>query len=216
VVLLDEIEKAHPSIMLTFLQVFDEGRLTDARGRTINCAEATFIMTSNLGTGVKVKPAVGFLLGEDEVASEQQVAVTQYHQAIVEHMSPELVNRIQEIVVFKPLSQEAISRILDLYLADTSKRLKERSIQVSMDDSSKALLSQAGFSQAYGARYLKRVFDRWITEPLSEHILAGKLKPGDTAHFTSLNKQMVLEIKSQAGGVVTIPFSIDIEEPPKT
>lgn len=216
VVLLDEIEKTHPSILLTFLQVFDEGRLTDARGRTINCTEATFIMTSNLGSNIKVRPAVGFFLGEDEVASEQGAAIAQYHQAVVNHLSPELVNRIQEIVVFKPLSQEAISRILDLYLAETSKRLKERGIQISMDEPAKTLLSQAGFSQAYGARYLKRVYDRWVTEPLSEHILAGKLKPGGTAHFTRLEEQMALEIKGQDGAVMTIPFSCEREEPPKT
>jgi len=215
VVLLDEIEKAHQSIMLTFLQVFDEGRLTDARGRTINCSEAIFIMTSNLGTGVKVKPAIGFMLKEDETLQQQKAAVEQYQQAIVSHLSPELVNRIQKIVIFKPLSQKAISRILDIYLANTNNRLKERGIKLVLDESSKALLSQEGYSTEYGARYLKRVFNRWIIEPLSEHILSGKLKPDDIAHFTRLEDKMVLEIQSKTG-VVTIPYSVDAEDPPLT
>ena len=215
VVLLDEVEKAHPSILLLFLQVFDEGRLTDARGRTINCSEAIFIMTSNLGTRVKVKPAIGFNLTQDQTIQQQEEAVAMYHGAIVKHLSPELVNRIQEIVVFKPLSQEAISKILDIYLEGTNKRLGERKIIVEMDESAKSLLSQAGYSTAYGARFLKRVYDRWVTEPLSEHILSGKLNTGDVAHFTRLEDQMVLEVQTQSG-VRTIPYSVDQDKPPST
>ena len=215
VVLLDEVEKAHPSILLLFLQVFDEGRLTDARGRTINCSEAIFIMTSNLGTRIKVKPAIGFNLTQDQTIHQQEEAVAQYHGAIVKHLSPELVNRIQEIVVFKPLSQEAISKILDIYLEGTNKRLGERQISVEMDESAKSLLSQAGYSTEYGARFLKRVFDRWVTEPLSEHILSGKLNTGDVAHFTRLEDQMVLEVHTQSG-VMTIPYSVDKDKPPST
>jgi ATP-dependent Clp protease ATP-binding subunit ClpC len=215
VVLLDEVEKAHPSILLLFLQVFDEGRLTDARGRTINCSEAIFIMTSNLGTRVKVKPAIGFNLTQDQTIQQQEEAVAMYHGAIVKHLSPELVNRIQEIVVFKPLSQDAISKILDIYLEGTNKRLGERQITVEMDESAKSLLSQAGYSTEYGARYLKRVFDRWVTEPLSEHILSGKLNSGDIAHFTRLEDQMVLEVHTQSG-VRTIPYSVDKDKPPST
>jgi ATP-dependent Clp protease ATP-binding subunit ClpC len=213
VVLLDEVEKAHPSILLLFLQVFDEGRLTDARGRMINCSEAIFIMTSNLGTRVKVKPAIGFNLTQDQTIQQQEEAVAMYHGAIVKHLSPELVNRIQEIVVFKPLSQEAISKILNIYLEGTNKRLGERQITVEMDESAKSLLSQAGYSTEYGARYLKRVFDRWVTEPLSEHILSGKLNSGDIAHFTRLEDQMVLEVHTQSG-VRTIPYSVDKDKPP--
>ena len=94
------------------------------------------------------------------------------------------MNRIQEIVVFKPLSREAISHILNLYLAATNKRLAERNSEVKLDETAKELISQEGYSQQFGARFLKRVYDRWITEPLSEQILSGKLSSGDKAEFT--------------------------------
>jgi ATP-dependent Clp protease ATP-binding subunit ClpC len=213
VVLLDEIEKAHPDIMKTFLQVFDEGRLTDARGRTINCSEAIFIMTTNLGTGVKVKPAIGFMLTDDEAAKQQASAVQQYQKAIVNYLSPELVNRIQEVVIFKPLSKEAISRILDLYINATNKRLKERGIQVSLDDSAKALISEDGYSQDYGARFLKRVYDRWITEPLSEQILSSKLTSGDKAIFSYQDGAMQVNVEG-SDGTRKLSYSVQGENPP--
>ncbi len=213
VILLDEVEKAHPDIMKTFLQVFDEGRLTDARGRTINCSEAIFIMTTNLGTGIKVKPAIGFMLTDDEAAKQQASAVQQYQQAIAKYMSPELVNRIQEIVIFKPLSKEAISRILDLYIAATNKRLVDRKIELSLDESAKALISQDGYSQDYGARFLKRIYDRWITEPLSEQILSGKLTSGDKAIFSYKDGAMQVNIEGSEGAR-KLSYSVQGENPP--
>jgi len=199
VVLLDEIEKADLSVMQTFLQVFDEGRLTDARGRTINCSEATFIMTTNLGTGVKVKPAIGFMLTEDETKKRQKAAVQQYQQAIVKHLSPELVNRIQEIVVFKPLSQEAIARILDIYIRITNKQLEERDIKIKLYKSAKKLISEEGYSEDFGARFLKRVYDRRVTEPLSENILSGSVGKGCTASFIYKDGEMTIKIKCEDG-----------------
>jgi len=197
VVLLDEIEKAHPDIMKTFLQVFDEGRLTDARGRKINCAEAIFIMTTNLGSGVKIKPAIGFAVNEDETIRRQKAAVESYQKAIVAYLSPELVNRIQEIVIFKPLSQEAISKILDLYVTATNNQLENREISITLDDSTKSLISEKGTSKKYGARFLKRVYDRWITEPLAEYILSGKINNGDRALFTFQDKNMHIRVTNQ-------------------
>jgi ATP-dependent Clp protease ATP-binding subunit ClpC len=213
VVLLDEIEKADLGIMQTFLQVFDEGRLTDARGRTINCSEAIFILTTNLGTGVKVKPALGFMLTDDEAAREQADAVKQYQQAIVAHLSPELVNRIQEIVVFKPLSKEALSHILNLYLAATNKRLAEREIKVELDETAKRLISREGYSQQFGARFLKRVYDRWITEPLSEQILSRKLSAGGKAIFTCKDKKMILKIQGK-DGKKAVSYTVKGDIPP--
>jgi len=194
--------------MQTFLQVFDEGRLTDARGRTINCSEAIFILTTNLGTGVKVKPAIGFMLTDDETRKQQDAAIKQFQQAIVTHLSPELVNRIQEIVVFKPLSQEAISKILDIYVGITNKQLEDRDIQISLDDTAKTLISEEGYSQDFGARFLKRVYDRWVTEPLSEQILSGDVKKGGSAYFIFQNGEMTIEVKSQ-NGENSISYSIE-------
>lgn len=199
VVLLDEIEKADLSVMQTFLQVFDEGRLTDARGRTINCSEAIFILTTNLGTGVKVKPAIGFLLTEDETRKQQKAAIQQFQQAIVKHLSPELVNRIQEIVVFRPLSQEAIAKILDIYIRITNKQLVDREIKISLDSSAKKLISEKGYSEDFGARFLKRIYDRLVTEPLSEHILSGSVGQGCTAHFLYKGGEMTIDVKGEDG-----------------
>jgi len=215
VVLLDEIEKADLSVMQTFLQVFDEGMLTDARGRTINCSEAIFILTTNLGTGVKVKPAIGFMLTDDETRKQQDAAIKQYQQAIVTHLSPELVNRIQEIVVFKPLSQEAISKILDIYIRITNKQLEDRDIQISLDPTAKTLISEEGYSQDFGARFLKRVYDRWVTEPLSEHILSGDVKKGGSAYFIYQNGEMTIEVKSQ-NGEKSISYSVDDKLEPES
>ncbi len=208
VVLLDEIEKADLSVMQTFLQVFDEGRLTDARGRTINCAEAIFILTTNLGTRVKVKPAIGFLLTEDETKKQQKAAVQHYQQAIVKHLSPELVNRIQEIVVFKPLSQEAIARILDIYIRITNKQLEDREISVKLDKSAKKLISEEGYSEDFGARFLKRVYDRRVTEPLSEHILSGKVQQGTSAIFKYKSGKMKIDVK-EPDGENAISYTVD-------
>ena len=215
VVLLDEIEKADLSVMQTFLQVFDEGRLTDARGRTINCSEAIFILTTNLGTGVKVKPAIGFMLTDDQTRKHQNAAIKQYQQAIVTHLSPELVNRIQEIVVFKPLSQKAISRILDIYIGVTNKQLADRNIQISLDETAKTLISEEGYSQDFGARFLKRVYDRWVTEPLSEHILSGNVNKGGNAHFSYQNSEMTIEVKGQNGENL-ISYSVEDKDKPES
>jgi len=202
VVLLDEIEKAHPSVLMTFMQVFDEGRLTDARGRLINCAEAIFILTSNLGATLKVKPQLGFRIEEEreEVRKKEFASLDQQIRgAVVSALAPELVNRIQEIVVFRPLSRQAIYQIIDLYLQGMNTRLAERAITIQLDNSAKDLLSEAGYSEQFGARHLQRVFDQVIAEPLSREILSGSIKPGDEAFFRRDKDQMVMDIHSQQG-----------------
>lgn len=207
VVLLDEIEKAHPSILTVFLQVFDEGRLTDARGRRIHCGEAIFILTSNLGvSAIKPRAHIGFKL--DSTDEEQSLMQEQIRQALVAGLRPELLNRIQEIVVFNFLSQETLYKILDIYLAGIEKQLQERQIRVLLDDSAKDFLIQVGYSPEYGARHLRRAFDRWVTEPLSREILAGSLQRGQQAVFVRQDDRLVLNVQS-AQGIRTIVYHLE-------
>ncbi len=207
VVLLDEIEKAHPNVLTIFLQVFDEGRLTDARGRRIHCGDAIFILTSNLGANaIRPKVPIGFQRDKTKQEDEQQVFLEeQIRQALVAGLRPELLNRIQEVVIFNYLSRETLYRILDLYTQGVTKQLEARQIKVSLDDSAKDFLIQVGYSPEYGARHLRRAFDRWVTEPLSREILAGSLQTGQQAVFVCQEDRLVLNIQS-AGGTKTIVY----------
>jgi ATP-dependent Clp protease ATP-binding subunit ClpC len=215
VVLLDEIEKAHHAIWTVFLQVFDEGRLTDARGRQINCGEAIFIMTSNLGVQVKAKPVIGFKVRDESEGVKKQIAAQaeQIREVIAETLPPELLNRIQEVVIFKPLSKEAIYIIIDIFRKGTNRRLEERQITIELEDSARDLLAEVGHSLTYGARFLSRAFEDLISEPLSNEILAGNINPGDTARFSAEKDEMVLDIDGGLGektirypsGMIDIP-----------
>lgn len=206
VVLLDEIEKAHPNVLITFMQVFDEGRLTDARGRRINCSEAIFILTSNLGVeGVKPKSPIGFKAAGAEEKSEHTLFEEQVRRAIVAGLRPELVNRIQEIVVFNFLSQDVLYRILDIYVAGLEKQLIQRGISVSLDQSAKNYLIEVGYHPDYGARHLRRAFDRWVAEPLSRELLGGNLKSGNQVLFSCQESRLVMNIQGTRG-VQTIRY----------
>ncbi len=208
VVLLDEIEKAHPDVLTTFMQVFDEGRLTDSRGKRINCSEAIFILTSNLGVAnIKSKSPLGFRRGDEEEKSEQTLLKEQVQKAIVAGLRPELINRIQEIVVFNFLSQEVLYHILDIYLASLQKQLVERQVTVSLDDTARDFLIGVGYHPDYGARHLRRAFDRWVTEPLSREILSKGLQSGYQALFTCRDNRLVLDIQGTRG-VQTIIYSL--------
>lgn len=206
VVLLDEIEKAHPDVLNVFLQVFDEGRLTDGRGRRIHCSDAIFILTSNLGTAsIRPKAPLGFRVGDEE-ESQQTLVEEQVRKAIVAGLRPELLNRIQEIVIFHFLSREVLDRILDRYLAELEGQLAGRQIRLSLDRSARDFLIQIGYHPDYGARHLRRAFDRWIAEPLARELLSGRLKPGDTVCFLCQDGEMMLQAHSSQG-VATIFYS---------
>lgn len=200
VVLLDEIEKAHPDVLTTFMQVFDEGRLTDSRGRRINCSEAIFILTSNLGAlSIKPKSPLGFRREGEEETNQQALFEEQVRKAIVAGLRPELINRIQEIVVFNFLSQGVLYHILDIYLAGLQKQLAERQVNVSLDNSARDFLIRVGYHPDYGARHLRRAFDRWVTEPLSRQILEGNLKSGDLAIFICQENNLEMNIQGRTG-----------------
>jgi ATP-dependent Clp protease ATP-binding subunit ClpB len=170
VILLDEVEKAHPDVFNVLLQVLDDGRLTDGQGRTVDFRNTVIIMTSNLGSDV-----IQQFAGEGNYA-RMKAAVMEVVQA---NFRPEFINRIDDICVFHPLAQEQIRAIVDIQLAQLKKRLLDRNLELQLDDSALDLLSEAGYDPVYGARPLKRAIQQQVENPLAQAILSGKFLPGD-------------------------------------
>ncbi len=192
VILLDEVEKAHPDVFNILLQVLDDGRLTDSRGRTVDFRNTVLIMTSNLGAA--------FLQGESlatEVAfSHAQESVL---RAVREHFRPEFLNRVDDIVIFRPLSEEQLMHIVDLRLKDLEKLLADRSITIELTDSARRQLFTAGYDRAYGARPLKRAIQRLIQDPLAMKILDGEVLHGDHVRIDAGKGALRFEVVSRAG-----------------
>ncbi len=176
VVLLDEIEKAHPDVFNILLQILDDGRLTDGQGRTVSCRNAVFILTSNIGSRFLVEG-----VENGEITAEARERVMAELRA---GFRPEFLNRIDDIVLFKPLGAEQISAIVDLMLAALNKRLEERRIRVVLDKSARAWLAENGCDPVYGARPLRRFIQKEIETPLAKEIIGGNIADGQTAAFS--------------------------------
>ena len=170
VLLLDEVEKAHPDVFNVLLQVLDDGRLTDGHGRTVDFRNTVIIMTSNLGSHQIQKMA-----GEENYDAMKSAVM----QVVGEHFRPEFVNRVDDIVVFHPLTMEQIREIAVIQLQSLQKRLLDRDIRLELTDAALSQLAEAGFDPVYGARPLKRVIQQRIENPLAEEVLAGAIAPGD-------------------------------------
>ncbi len=171
VVLLDEVEKAAPEVFDLFLQVFDEGRLSDAHGSKVDARHAVFIMTSNIGTEEGARPSLGFRGGEREA---------DYAAHLNQFFRPEFLNRLDEVVTFHSLSQATLSKILDLRLSDLYQRLSEQKLTLVLSDSARALILEKGYDPINGARPLQRAIERLLTRPLSAQIVEDAFAPGDT------------------------------------
>ncbi len=170
VILLDEIEKAHPDVFNVLLQVLDDGRLTDGQGRTVDFRNTVVIMTSNLGSQV-----IQELAGEANYAKMKAAVM----EIVGQHFRPEFINRVDEIVVFHPLGREHIRRIVEIQVGYLRKRLAERDIGLALDDAARDQLGEAGFDPVYGARPLKRAIQQQLENPLAHRILKGEFGPGD-------------------------------------
>lgn len=182
VVLLDEIEKAHKDILTVFMPVFDEGRLTTSDGKKISFSDAIIVLTSNLGITAQA-PRLGIVVEEQLSGGAQQAKAAGelergVKEAVRKHLLPELLNRIQELVVFQPLSREAVHQILDIHVGKLNKRLVDRRIRVSLEPDAKDLIMEDGYSTQYGARHLIRALERWVNNPLSDAINAGEVRAG--------------------------------------
>jgi len=176
VILLDELEKAHPNVLNILLQILEDGRLTDGHGRTVDFKNTVVIMTSNLGTEEFQRQSLGFAR---ETKSEQERHKGAIETAMKQTFRPEFLNRLDEIVIFQGLTKEQIKQIVDLMMKDVKKRLAERKITVELTEEAKAQLAKEGFDPAFGARPLRRTIQRQVENPLSTKILQGELKEGD-------------------------------------
>jgi ATP-dependent Clp protease ATP-binding subunit ClpC len=183
VVLFDEVEKAHPKVLDLFLQIFDEGTLTDAQGRKCDFRESVIILTSNLGSGAIVKRRMGFGAEEDEEVGETPTLL----EAVKRHFRPELLNRLSKVVHFKPLEMETAREILGKLVAEFNERLRDRNVTVALDESAAEFVLREGFSKEYGARNLERVMDRLIGTLVADALLDGKIAPGQTLHLAAID-----------------------------
>ena len=174
VILFDEIEKAHPEVFHILLQVLDDGHLTDSHGRTVNFKNTVLIMTSNISSVVPSDSSLS-------AAKKQECTIKDLQQ----YFRPEFLNRIDEIILFNNLSQEHIAKIVDIQIQDVEKRLKEKNIQLNLDQKAVNYLAQKGFDPDYGARPLKRVIQSELLNPLASRIISRELKEGTTVKVTA-------------------------------
>jgi len=184
VILLDEIEKAHPDVFNVLLQVLDDGRLTDGQGRTVDFRNCVVIMTSNLGSQV-----IQELSGEANYTKMKEAVM----QVVTQHFRPEFINRVDDIVVFHSLGREQIRSIVDIQLGRLRQRLAERDITLRLDDTARDKIGEAGFDTVYGARPLKRAIQSQIENPLAQSILRGDFIAGDRVVATMKRDALVFE-----------------------
>ncbi|MFO7293368.1 MAG: ATP-dependent Clp protease ATP-binding subunit, partial [Acidimicrobiia bacterium] len=178
VVLFDEIEKAHPDVFNTLLQILEEGRLTDAQGRSVDFKNTVIIMTSNLGTRDLRKKSVGFQVGDETVTYERmKEKVT---EELKKHFRPEFLNRLDEVIVFHELGMEELKQIVDLLLNRVREQLASQQLDLVLTDDAKEFLGTRGYEPELGARPLRRAIQRYLEDPLSERVLLGEFPPNST------------------------------------
>jgi len=177
VILFDEVEKAHPNVLSILLQLLDDGRLTDGHGRTVDFRNTVVIMTSNLGSKEFQRGGIGFLRKEE---GDEEKMRTDMQGALKEHLLPELRNRIDDVIIFHPLTKEHLKSIVELLIREVEKRLSERSVELEVNDEAKTWLVQKGYDPVFGARPLRRAIQKYVESPISTKILQGEFKEGDT------------------------------------
>jgi ATP-dependent Clp protease ATP-binding subunit ClpC len=188
VVLFDEIEKAHPDVFNILLQILEDGRLTDAAGRTVDFKHTLVIMTSNIGS-MHTQASVGF--NRRDNGSDYEAMKNRMLEDLRTTLRPELINRIDEIIVFQPLSQEEIKEIVDLMVGRVSRSLADRGIALRLNEPARELLAKEGFDPTYGARPLRRTIQRLVENPVSKGILEGQFRDGDTIVIDVENDNIV-------------------------
>ena len=171
VILMDEVEKAHPDVFNVLLQVLDDGRLTDGQGRTVDFRNTVIVMTSNLGSQ---------LIQEMARTGDYEAMKTAVMEVVGQHFRPEFINRVDETVVFHPLGKEQIRKITEIQVGYLRQRLEERDLELDITEEALDMLGEAGFDPVYGARPLKRAIQHELENPLAQKILAGEFGPGDT------------------------------------
>lgn len=195
VILFDEIEKAHPDVMNMLLQILDDGRLTDAQGRTVNFKNTVIIMTSNIGARlITDKTTLGFSAGDkkEESQKEYETIKKDVMGELKKQFRPEFINRIDEIIVFHKLNDEDIKQIIDIMLNQVTKRMAEKSYKFEIDNSVKELIAKKGIDTDYGARPLKRAIQNILEDKIAEEILDGNIKPNKKAVIKAEDDKIVI------------------------
>ncbi|MBT9163025.1 MAG: Negative regulator of genetic competence ClpC/MecB [Dehalococcoidia bacterium] len=201
-ILLDEIEKAHPDVFNILLQIFDDGHLTDAKGRRVNFRNTIIIMTSNIGAEtIRKEGTIGFISRADE-GKVAQLSYTRMRDKLLEEMKktfrPEFLNRIDGTVVFHSLSKEHILQIVDLMLLQVQTQLKEKEIRIEVTTEAKELLAEKGYDSTFGARPLRRTIQTMVENPLAESILQGQFQAGDVVQLEREGDEIVFRSVSLA------------------
>jgi len=186
VVLFDEIEKAHPDVFNVLLQLLDDGRLTDSQGRTVDFKNAVIVMTSNIGSAALIEAG-------EQGAAAFDTAAERVRLQLREHFRPEFLNRVDEVIVFRPLSEEQLGVIVGLLLKGVERRLGEAQIRLELTDDARLLVAREGYDPTYGARPLRRAIQREIENPLARRILAGEFAAGDTLRIDARDGAITFE-----------------------
>ena len=186
VILFDEIEKAHPDVFNVLLQLMDDGRLTDSQGRTVDFKNVVVIMTSNVGSRYLQENLL-----ENEIAETARESVM---AELRDHFRPEFLNRIDDVVLFKPLSLEEITEIVDLLLAGLNKRLADRKVLVSFTSAAKKWIGEKGYDPPYGARPLKRFLQKQVENQLARALVAGEVEEGTEVSFAVKDDELVMKV----------------------
>jgi ATP-dependent Clp protease ATP-binding subunit ClpB len=188
VILFDEIEKAHPDVFNIFLQILDDGQLTDSKGRTVNFKNSIIIMTSNIGSET-------IFAAQEKEQKNEDVLHAKIMQEMRKHFKPEFLNRLDDIIIFHALTEEMVKYIVDIQLRDVQKRLSKEKIVVTFSEKVSTFLSEKGFDPLYGARPLKRVIQNYLLDVLAMQIIDGRVKSGDTIHITVKNGHISINVK---------------------
>jgi ATP-dependent Clp protease ATP-binding subunit ClpC len=201
VILLDEIEKAHPEVFNSLLQVLDDGRLTDGHGRTVDFKNTVVIMTSNVGVElIKREATFGFAAQKDRAKAEKSSYEKMKDKVMAEvkkTFRPEFLNRVDEIIVFHELTEEQLRSVVDLMVKDLQQRLADRKIKIEISDKAKSWLAEIGHDPTYGARPLRRAIEQYVENPLSSRLLRGEFKEGDTIRVDLSDDSLTFKAKKR-------------------
>jgi len=204
-ILLDEIEKAHPDVFNILLQIFDDGHLTDARGRRVDFRNAVIVMTSNVGAELIRKGTnIGFVSRSDEAKTQEQDYDLMKEKLLGElkkTFRPEFLNRIDSVVVFHSLTREHIRKIVDLMLSIVAQQLEEKEIKLEVTDAAKDYLGEKGYDEVFGARPLRRVIQDKVEDKLSDSLLRGQFRSGDTAVVDLEGEEIVVHPAAAVGAI---------------
>ncbi len=201
VILLDEVEKAHPEVFNTLLQIMDDGRLTDGQGRTVDFKNTVIVMTSNVGADtIKREDQIGFAVRKDKATTQKhsyEDMKKKLQDELKNKFRPEFLNRLDEIIVFHELAKEQLRQIVDLMVKDLEKRMGEHKVGLELTDKAKDWLSEKGYDPVYGARPLRRTIERYVENPLSSQLLRAELKEGDTVKVDKDKEKDELTFKTK-------------------